>query len=74
MAISRESMRDMLERSRFAIRWGGALGLLCHPIYYVVWTYILPQPYDNLWLRFLCDQFCNLLHSLRFSNGCTAKL
>jgi CheY-like chemotaxis protein/signal transduction histidine kinase len=58
MAISRESMRDMLERSRFAIRWGGALGLLCHPIYYVVWTYILPQPYDNLLLRLSAALIC----------------
>jgi len=58
MARPRESMRDMLERSRFAIRWGGALGLLCHPIYYVVWTYILPQPYDNLWLRLSAAAVC----------------
>ncbi|MBN3806124.1 response regulator [Paraburkholderia sp. Ac-20336] len=58
MAISRETMRDMLERSRFAIRWGGALGLLCHPIYYVVWTYILPQPYDNLMLRLSAAAVC----------------
>ena len=58
MAIPRESMRDMLERSRFAIRWGGALGLLCHPIYYVVWTYILPQPYDNLPLRLSAAAVC----------------
>ena len=58
MAIPRESMRDMLERSRFAIRWGGALGLLCHPIYYVVWTYILPQPYDNLFLRLSAAAIC----------------
>ncbi|MFM0039609.1 hybrid sensor histidine kinase/response regulator [Paraburkholderia strydomiana] len=58
MAISRENMRDMLERSRFAIRWGGALGLLCHPIYYVVWTYILPQPYDNLLLRLSAAFIC----------------
>ncbi|MGF6381091.1 two-component system CAI-1 autoinducer sensor kinase/phosphatase CqsS [Paraburkholderia atlantica] len=58
MARPRESMRDMLERSRFAIRWGGALGLLCHPIYYVVWTYILPQPYDNLPLRLSAAAVC----------------
>ncbi|SMG57675.1 ATP-binding response regulator [Paraburkholderia susongensis] len=58
MAISRETMRDMLERSRFAIRWGGALGLLCHPIYYVVWTYVLPQPYDNLLLRLSAAAVC----------------
>ncbi|NML30056.1 response regulator [Paraburkholderia antibiotica] len=58
MAISRDTMRDMLERSRFAIRWGGALGLLCHPIYFVVWTYVLPQPYDNLLLRLSAAALC----------------
>ncbi|ASW00591.1 ATP-binding response regulator [Paraburkholderia aromaticivorans] len=58
MVIPRESMRDVLERSRFAIRWGGALGLLCHPIYYVVWTYVLPQPYDNLPLRLSAALVC----------------
>ncbi len=58
MVIPRESMRDVLERSRFAIRWGGALGLLCHPIYYVVWTYVLPQPYDNLFLRLSAAAIC----------------
>ncbi|MFJ1253508.1 response regulator [Cupriavidus sp. CuC1] len=58
MNVLRESTRDMLERSRFAIRWGGILGLLCHPIYYVVWTYVLPQPYDNLPLRLSAAALC----------------
>ena len=58
MVLPRESMRDLLERSRFAIRWGGALGLLCHPIYYVVWTYVLPQPYDSLFLRLSAAAVC----------------
>ncbi|WP_429302548.1 ATP-binding response regulator [Paraburkholderia sp. GAS199] len=58
MVMPRESMRDLLERSRFAIRWGGALGLLCHPIYYIVWTYVLPQPYDNLALRLSAAAVC----------------
>ena len=40
-----------LERSRAAMQWGGLIGLLAHPIYYFVWTYLLPQPYDNLYLR-----------------------
>ena len=56
--MPRESMRDLLERSRLAIRWGGILGLLCHPIYYVVWTYVLPQPYDNLFLRLSAAVIC----------------
>src|SRR4051812_34301974 len=58
MIIPRESMQDVLERSRFAIRWGGVLGLVCHPIYYLVWTYILPQPYDNLALRLSAALLC----------------
>ncbi|MFM0047302.1 ATP-binding response regulator [Paraburkholderia sediminicola] len=58
MVMSRENMRDLLERSRFAIRWGGILGLLCHPIYYIVWTYVLPQPYDNLFLRLSAAVIC----------------
>jgi two-component system, CAI-1 autoinducer sensor kinase/phosphatase CqsS len=58
MVMPRESMRDMLERSRLAIRWGGILGLLCHPIYYIVWTYVLPQPYDNLFLRLSAAFVC----------------
>jgi two-component system, CAI-1 autoinducer sensor kinase/phosphatase CqsS len=58
MVMPRESMNDMLERSRLAIRWGGILGLLCHPIYYVVWTYVLPQPYDNLFLRLSAALVC----------------
>ncbi|MEC5405557.1 response regulator [Paraburkholderia sp. MPAMCS5] len=58
MIIARESMQDVLERSRFAIRWGGVLGLVCHPIYYLVWTYILPQPYDNLPLRLSAAFIC----------------
>jgi hypothetical protein len=39
-----------LERSRNAMQWGGLVGLFAHPIYYLVWTYLLPQPYDNLYL------------------------
>ncbi|WP_025598570.1 ATP-binding response regulator [Burkholderia sp. WSM2230] len=58
MIIPRESMQDVLERSRFAIRWGGVLGLVCHPVYYLVWTYILPQPYDNLPLRLSAAIIC----------------
>ncbi len=56
--MSRERMGEILERSRLAIRWGGLLGLLCHPIYFVVWTYVLPQPYDNLFLRLSAALVC----------------
>lgn len=56
--MSRERMGEVLEPSRLAIRWGGILGLLCHPIYWVVWTYVLPQPYDNLLVRLSAALVC----------------
>lgn len=40
-----------VERNRFAMQWGGTLAFLAHPFYFVVWTFLLPQPYDNLFLR-----------------------
>jgi two-component system, CAI-1 autoinducer sensor kinase/phosphatase CqsS len=51
-------MHDELKRSRFAIQWGGILGFIAHPVYYFVWTYLLPQPYDNLWLRLSAAAIC----------------
>lgn len=47
-----------LERSRFAMQWGGTLGLVAHPFYYFVWTVLLPQPYDNLLLRLSAAVVC----------------
>lgn len=47
-----------LERHRFAIQWGGTLGMIAHPAYYFVWTIMLPQPYDNLFLRLSAAILC----------------
>lgn len=47
-----------LERSRKAMQWGGLIGFFGHPIYFFVWTYLLPQPYDNLYLRLSAAFFC----------------
>ena len=52
------SLNAELERNHFAIKWSGILGFISHPIYYLVWTYILPQPYDNLTLRLSAAFFC----------------
>ena len=35
--------------------WGGWLGLVAHPIYWVIWTYWFPQPYESAELRFFCS-------------------
>jgi CheY-like chemotaxis protein/HPt (histidine-containing phosphotransfer) domain-containing protein len=40
-----------LERSRNTMLWGGLIVFFAHPIYFFVWTYLLPQPYDNFYLR-----------------------
>jgi two-component system CAI-1 autoinducer sensor kinase/phosphatase CqsS len=31
----------------------GLVALIGFPVYYVIWRYIFPQPYENLWLRVL---------------------
>ncbi len=35
--------------------WGGWLGLVSHPIYWFIWTYWFPQPYESTILRFFCS-------------------
>lgn len=58
MILKNHSVENQLERSRLAIKWGGILGASCHPFYYFVWTYLVPQPYDNLWLRLSAALLC----------------
>ncbi|MEN7527416.1 HAMP domain-containing sensor histidine kinase [Cupriavidus sp. DL-D2] len=36
------------------IQMVGALGVLGHPLYFVIWSYVFPQPYENIWLRLIC--------------------
>ncbi|RZT39134.1 sensor histidine kinase [Cupriavidus agavae] len=36
------------------IQMVGALGVIGHPLYFVIWSYIFPQPYENIWLRLVC--------------------
>lgn len=56
--IKGNRFENQLERSRFAVKWGGILGAICHPVYYLLWTYVLPQPYDNPWLRLSAAALC----------------
>lgn len=35
----------------------GCLGFLGYPVYYVIWQYLYPQPYDSLLLRSFCSLF-----------------
>jgi signal transduction histidine kinase len=36
----------------------GIVGLLIFPLYFLVWRYIFPQPYDNFWLRLVAGLLC----------------
>ncbi|WP_404993285.1 sensor histidine kinase [Cupriavidus pauculus] len=36
------------------IQMVGALGVIGHPLYFVIWSYVFPQPYENIWLRLIC--------------------
>lgn len=50
------------------IQMVGALGVIGHPLYYAIWTYVFPQPYENLWLRLMCTVlFVPLLFANAFS-------
>lgn len=33
---------------------GGYLGFFSHLFYYYTWVYLIPQPYESLWLRLSC--------------------
>lgn len=36
----------------------GLFGTLGYPVYYLLWSYLYPQPYENLALRLLCAFIC----------------
>lgn len=49
--------------------WMGALGVVGFPLYWVVWTYFLPQPYENLPLRLIgSGLFLPLIFVHRWNN------
>ena len=33
----------------------GLMGSVGYPVYYMVWEYLFPQPYENLTLRLFCS-------------------
>ncbi len=50
------------------IRFIGALGIIGHPLYFVIWTNIFPQTYENIWLRmFAMVVFIPLLFATRLA-------
>lgn len=47
-----EFLRKDYDRNEFTIGIARYVGFWCHPLYYLIWTAILPQPYESLGLRF----------------------
>ena len=63
-ALVDEESAARLQRIRFV----GVLGVVGHPLYFWIWAYVFPQPYENLWLRLLCMLlFIPLLFATRLS-------
>ncbi len=44
-------LESILHPSSARLKWLGAFSLVGHPLFYVIWHFWLPQPYENLWLR-----------------------
>ncbi|MCG9595797.1 hybrid sensor histidine kinase/response regulator [Vibrio sp. Isolate25] len=50
-----ESVRKVYQYAEPNLTLVGWMGLLGFPTYYYVWSYLFPQPYENLALRLLCS-------------------
>lgn len=42
---------ELSKETVFSVGWIGALG---HPLYWFIWVYLFPQPYENAYFRFFC--------------------
>jgi two-component system CAI-1 autoinducer sensor kinase/phosphatase CqsS len=51
--VARPLLEPILHPSRWRIRALGLSTAFGHPIFYWIWAKLLPQPYENLWLRLL---------------------
>jgi two-component system, CAI-1 autoinducer sensor kinase/phosphatase CqsS len=46
---------SIFQKNLFSLGWIGALG---HPLYWYIWTYLIPQPYESFYFRFICAAIC----------------
>jgi two-component system CAI-1 autoinducer sensor kinase/phosphatase CqsS len=64
MRLARECARRYVEYHAHAerkIRAAAFIGVFGFPIFYLVWTYVLPQPYESILLRAIGTGLCLLL-------------
>ncbi len=52
------SYLDYHYHSAFKIKWVSRIGGFAFPLYFIIWSYILPQPYENLTLRLIGTCAC----------------
>lgn len=63
------SLQQSLTYGRPNMLYFALLELIGQPIYYVLWQYVYPQPYESVCLRFLCVVFAlPMLFEARISN------
>ena len=55
--LDRTLIRSMENASPFMVS-AAWLGLIGHPIFYIIWRYLFPQPYENLPLRIIGSLLC----------------
>ncbi|WP_218068018.1 hypothetical protein, partial [Candidatus Thiosymbion oneisti] len=53
-------------RARYNIMLVGIIGLIGHPLYWAIWVYLLPQPYESPLLRFSGAAICAPLAMVKF--------
>ncbi|NKA72560.1 histidine kinase [Ralstonia solanacearum] len=53
--------RDYHSHGRNTLKYAGVVGAIGYPLFYLVYTEILPQPYENLAIRLIATIACVLL-------------
>jgi len=54
MHILKNKAKEIIEHTEPNLGVVGLFGFLGYPVYYLIWAYIFPQPYENLPLRIFC--------------------
>lgn len=51
--ILESEIETILHPSPLRLKWLGVFTLIGHPLFWVIWDFLIPQPYENLWVRIL---------------------
>jgi len=55
---TRRSLAQSAETAEAFMVTAGLLGLVGQPLFYLIWRYVFPQPYENLTLRMIGSALC----------------